>query len=63
MINSEQVPWGKGEKQPDEGVEIEPETMCLQRVGAERSSLCSELNLKLKNKKLKFWYKFLQENL
>ena len=32
--DSEQVPWGKGEKDPCEGSEIEPETMCLQGVGA-----------------------------
>ena len=32
--DSEQVPWGKGEKHPDEGSEIEPETECLQAVGA-----------------------------
>ena len=30
MIDSEQVPWGKGEKQAGEAVEIEPETICLQ---------------------------------
>ncbi len=34
MIDSEQVPWGKGEKHPGEGGEIVFETMCLQRVGA-----------------------------
>ena len=34
MIDSEQVPWGKGEKQPGEGDEIVPETICLQWVGA-----------------------------
>jgi len=34
MIDSEQVPWGKGEKQPGEGDEIVSETMCLQGVGA-----------------------------
>ena len=33
MINSEQVPWGKGEKHPGEGGEIVPETIYLQRVG------------------------------
>ena len=32
--NSERVPWGKGEKNPGEGSEIEPETECLQAVGA-----------------------------
>ena len=36
MIDSEQVPWGKGEKQPGEGDEIVSETICLQRVGAGR---------------------------
>ena len=30
MIDSEQVPWGKGEKQSGEDGEIEPETICLQ---------------------------------
>lgn len=32
--DSEQVPWGKGEKYPDKGSEIVPETECLQAVGA-----------------------------
>ena len=32
--DSEQVPWGKGEKNPGEGSEIEPETVCVQAVGA-----------------------------
>ena len=35
MINSEQVPWGKGEKQPGEGDEIVSETICLQGVGVQ----------------------------
>ena len=34
MIDSEQVPWGKGEKHPVEGGEIVPETIYLQGVGA-----------------------------
>ncbi len=34
MIDSELVPWGKGEKHPGEGGEIVPETIYLQRVGA-----------------------------
>jgi len=34
VIDSEQVPWGKGEKQAGEAVEIEPETICLQGTGA-----------------------------
>ena len=33
MIDSEQVPRGKGEKQPGEGDEIVSETVCLQRAG------------------------------
>ena len=36
MIDSEQVPWGKGEKHPVEGGEIVPETIYLQRVGARK---------------------------
>ena len=32
--DSEPVPWGKGEKNPEQGSEIEPETVCLQAVGA-----------------------------
>ena len=34
VTDSETVPWGKGEKNPDEGSEIDPETECLQSVGA-----------------------------
>ena len=34
MTDSELVPWGKGEKNPGEGSEIEPETVRLQAVGA-----------------------------
>ena len=33
--DSEPVPWGKGEKNPDKGSEIEPETECLQAVKAD----------------------------
>ena len=33
-IDSELVPWGKGEKNPGEGSEIDPETVCVQAVGA-----------------------------
>jgi len=33
MTDSEQVLWRKGEKNPDKGSEIEPETKCLQAVG------------------------------
>ena len=32
MTDSELVPRGKGEKNPGEGSEIEPETVCLQAV-------------------------------
>ena len=34
--DSEPVPWGKGEKYPEQGSEIEPETERLQAVGALR---------------------------
>ena len=34
MTDSEQVPWGKGEKHPNEGSETDPETGRLQAVGA-----------------------------
>ena len=33
--DSEPVPWGKGEKNPCEGSEIEPETVYVQAVGAD----------------------------
>lgn len=33
MTDSEPVPRGKGEKNPGEGSEIEPETVCVQAVG------------------------------
>ena len=32
--DSEPVPWGKGEKNPEQGSEIEPETIRLQAAGA-----------------------------
>ena len=35
LTDSELVPRGKGEKNPGEGSEIEPETVCLQAVGAQ----------------------------
>jgi len=50
MIDSEQVPRGKGEKQPGEGDEIVPETICLQGSGASTLSLRAP---KFKNKKSK----------
>ena len=34
VTDSEQVPWGKGEKHPDEGSETVPETERLQAVEA-----------------------------
>ena len=34
--DSELVPWGKGEKYPEQGSEIEPETVRLQAAGAFR---------------------------
>ena len=33
LTDSEPVPWGKGEKHPDEGSETVPETERLQSVG------------------------------
>ena len=36
VTDSELVPWGKGEKNPGEGSEIEPETVYVQAVGALR---------------------------
>ena len=35
LTDSEPVPWGKGEKNPCEGSEIDPETVCVQAVGAD----------------------------
>ena len=32
--DSELVPWGKGEKNPEQGSEKDPETVCLQAVEA-----------------------------
>ena len=34
LTDSELVPWGKGEKNPGEGSEIDPETAYVQAVGA-----------------------------
>ena len=39
VTDSEQVPWGKGEKHPDEGSEIEPETGCLQTDRARKGDI------------------------
>ena len=36
LTDSEPVPWGKGEKNPCKGSEIEPETVCVQAVGVLR---------------------------
>ena len=35
LTDSEPVPWGKGEKNPCEGSEIDPETVYVQAVGAD----------------------------
>ena len=40
MTDSEPVPRGKGEKNPCEGSEIEPETVYVQAVGAGSSRDC-----------------------
>ena len=37
VTDSEPVPWGKGEKNPCEGSEIVPETVCLQAVGGRKT--------------------------
>ena len=42
VTDSAQVPWGKGEKNPDKGSEIESETGCLQSVGAHDRDQSSE---------------------
>jgi len=52
MIDSEQVPWGKGEKQPGEGDEIVSETICLQGV----SAVASQREFWIL--KLEFWINF-----
>ena len=38
--DSELVPWGKGEKYPEQGSEIESETVHLQAVGAHWVTAC-----------------------
>ena len=40
LTDSEPVPWGKGEKNPDEGSEIEPETVNLQAVEPRLGGAC-----------------------
>jgi hypothetical protein len=40
LTDSEPVPWGKGEKNPEEGSEIDPETVCVQAVEAEKFRDC-----------------------
>ena len=49
MIDSEQVPRGKGEKQAGEADEIEPETICLQGSGALRSNASSNFKAQMSN--------------
>ena len=34
MTDSEQVPWGKGEKNPFKGSEIDPEIQCFHAIEA-----------------------------
>ena len=53
MIDSEQVPWGKGEKNPGEGSEIVTETVCLQRANALSLSLSAKLKIKKSKCKIK----------
>ena len=55
MIDSEQVPWGKGEKQAGEAVEIEPETICLQGTDALSLSLSA---VRYKYTNACEWYKY-----
>ena len=43
LTDSERVPWGKGEKNPGEGSEIDPETVCVQAVGARFSLVTAYL--------------------
>ena len=40
LTDSELVPWGKGEKNPGEGSEIDPEIVYVQAVGAGSSRDC-----------------------
>ena len=40
LTDSEPVPWGKGEKNPCEGSEIDPETVYVQAVGADLFGDC-----------------------
>ena len=49
MTDSELVPWGKGEKQPGEGDEIDPETIRLQRAGAHDTQVYGVTVCLLKN--------------
>ena len=47
LTDSEPVPWGKGEKNPCEGSEIEPETVYVQAVGAPSLSAFSDVTHKV----------------
>ena len=47
LTDSEPVPWGKGEKNPCEGSEIEPETVYVQAVGAPSLSAFSDATHKV----------------
>jgi len=58
MIDSEQVPWGKGEKQAGEAVEIEPETIRLQGTEALPLLLSVRANPKSEYRNPKQYLKF-----
>ena len=49
MIDSGQVPRGKGEKQPGEGDEIVSETVCLQRAGDLPHLIAFDVEVRSKN--------------
>jgi len=46
LTDSELVPWGKGEKQPGEGVEIVPETILPAKSQSYHASLCSACEIR-----------------
>ena len=53
VTDSEQVPWGKGEKQPGEGGEIEPETIMPTK---SQSWIYSVMACFLQNEPTSFFY-------
>ena len=65
MTDSEQVPWGKGEKNPFKGSEIDPEIQCFHAIEAYWWNLSEERRQESESFQescFSFWKYFLQQS-